>query len=187
MAKMRVVTVGSSRLVAEELRREAHDVFGEQLEADALGIEDLKPDQAADLFLCLPTRVKQAAGIVPREKIVILELIPDAHFYVRVAGIPRGETSFIFNNNTAQAEMIKNTASSTVSTGLNSRLSLSAKFRRRNPPKARKRAIHHWRAIYVGAGSILYEKYKNSLSPDVTVIGAHRVPTFASIKELWSR
>ena len=60
MAKMRVVTVGSSRLVADELRREAHDVFGEQLEADALGVDDLKPEQAADLFLCLPTRVKQA-------------------------------------------------------------------------------------------------------------------------------
>lgn len=185
MAKMRVVTVGSSRLVADELRREAHDVFGEQLEADALGVDDLKPEQAADLFLCLPTRVKQAAGIVPREKIVILELIPDAHFYVRVAGIPRGETSFIFNNNTAQAEMIREYCLQHGIDGIKFEIIPFSEI----PEEETRRRLQSARyvigaLIYVGAHSVLYEKYKNSLSPDVTVIGAHRVPTFASIKDI---
>lgn len=185
MAKLKVVTVGSSLLVAEELRREAHDVFGEQLEATALGVDDLSHREIADLYLCLPTRVQQASGFVPKEKIVVLELIPDAHFYVKIAGIPRGETASIFNNNTAQAEMIREYSLEHGINGINFEIIPFSEIPDDETRRRLERASYIIGAdIYVGSDSILHTKYKSSLSANVTVIGAHRVPTFASIKDI---
>jgi uncharacterized protein YoxC len=185
MAKLKVVTVGSSLLVAEELRREAHDVFGEQLEATALGVDDLSHREIADLYLCLPTRVQQASGFVPKEKIVVLELIPDAHFYVKIAGIPRGETASIFNNNTAQAEMIREYSLEHGINGINFEIIPFSEIPDDETRRRLERAGYIIGAdIYVGSDSILHTKYKSSLSANVTVIGAHRVPTFASIKDI---
>ncbi len=188
MAKVKVMTVGSSQLVADELKRAAIAVFGEQLEASSKGVDDLKHDEDADLFLCLPTRVKQAAGIVSKEKIVILELIPDAHFYVEVAKIPAGSPVCIFNNNTVQADKIREYCVEHEIRNLRYELIPFTELPDSEVlSKLGNADFIIGASIYVATGSILYSKYNNALKDNVKVLGANRVPTFASIKDIMER
>ena len=81
MTTYRLATVGSSQTVADELLEAAHQIVGRKQGGKAYAIKDLNDHNVADVFLCLPTRVKEASQKIPPDKIVVLELTPDISFY----------------------------------------------------------------------------------------------------------
>lgn len=180
-AYVRLATVGSSQLVADELL-EAAQHFVENGGGKAYDIKQVVDGTIADLFVCLPTRVEEAAQKIPRSKIVALELVPDAQFFVRVAQIPSNERVLIFNNNTAQAAKI---ASYCQDMGINyidyhyapydeiTEIQLADKLRDATYIIGAEKVV--------GAGSILRTKYSRYLQPDATVIGARRIATAESV------
>lgn len=105
--KIRVVTVGSTEIIAQELLAVIRDIFDEEVAAKGIPVKDLRDPDMADLFVALPTRVGEVASKnVPRDRIVALELVPDASFYIALARLPAGETVYVFNNNFAQGNKI---------------------------------------------------------------------------------
>ncbi|SDF59247.1 methyl-accepting chemotaxis protein [Sporolituus thermophilus] len=177
----RIATVGSSQLVADELLEAArHFIPG--LEGRAYAIKALTDHQVADLFICLPTRVDEAAQKIPRDKIVALELVPDAAFFVQVAQIPHGETVTVFNNNTAQAAKI---AKYCQDIGINQ---VTFQYAPYDELSESELAMLLQDARYiigaekiVGTGSVLLSRYRHYLPPDVKIIGARRVATADSV------
>ena len=137
------------------------------------GVDDLKPEQAADRSLSSHA-VKQASGII-EEKIVI-RAHPGRSLMLGWQEY-RAETLH-FNNNTASGND-QNTAYSTVSTGLSSRSSLQ-RNRRRKPVEDSKAICNR--------GAYLYRRRQrplrsiNSLSP-MLPSGRTAFP-LASIKDI---
>jgi len=177
----RLATVGSSQTVAEELLDAVHALLG-NISGKAYDIKQILDHQIADLFVCLPTRVEEAAQKIPRDKIIPLELIPPATFYVGVAQIPAGKTVFVFNNNTAQAEKIAKYCEQTgirhitfeyIPYGEISEAETAAKL-------AQAHYIIGAETI-VGPGSVLQTKYGKHLLPSATIIGAKRIATTESV------
>lgn len=107
MRVMKISTIGSSLLVAEELYRVTAMFFKNKVEMiNKYDIRQLPKHLPEDLFVVLPTRVEQASQFVPREKILGVELLPEPQLYVEVAKIPEGKVVGIFNNNSAQGNQI---------------------------------------------------------------------------------
>ena len=65
MSSYRLATVGSSKTVAEELLKAALEIVGHQQQGAAYAMQDLTDHSVADVFLCLPTRVKEARQKIP--------------------------------------------------------------------------------------------------------------------------
>lgn len=177
----RLATVGSSLTVAEELLTAVHELLGD-IKGQAYDIKQVSDGQIADIFVCLPTRVEEAAKKVPRDKVVPLELTPPAPFYVGVAQIPAGETVSVFNNNIAQAEKIANYCREN---GINH---VTFEYIPYGELAESEIALKVSQAKYiigaetiVGANGILKTKYSQSIRPDTIVIGAKRVATTESV------
>ena len=64
MSTYRLATVGSSQTVADELLHAALEIVGHQQQGAAYAIKTLSDHNVADVFLCLPTRVKEASFII---------------------------------------------------------------------------------------------------------------------------
>jgi predicted nucleic acid-binding Zn-ribbon protein len=180
--ELRLATVGSSQVVADELLAAARALLSCKFDGRAYAIGDLHDHAVADLFVCLPTRVEEAAKKVPRDKIVSLELIPDAHFYVGVAKLPAGSRVDVFNNNTAQADKI---AKYCVEHGV-SNVTFQALPYDELPPEETAARLREARyiigaATIVGAQGVLYKKYSEHIRPDAVIIGANRVATTESV------
>ncbi len=181
-ARIRLATVGSSQIVADELLAAAHHLLGSSVGGQAFAIGNVHDHSAADLFVCLPTRVEEAAKKIPRNKIVSLELIPDAVFYVQVALLPAGSQVYVFNNNTAQAEKI---AKYCQEHGVNHVSYNYIPYDELSPEEVGARLGTAKYVIgadrIVGKGGVLPTKYGAYLQPDAVVIGANRIATTESV------
>ncbi|MGI6226412.1 MAG: methyl-accepting chemotaxis protein [Peptococcales bacterium] len=181
---LKVVTVGSSQVVADELLEVAGEVFAKDIRAKAVAVDKLIPDKEIELYLALPTRVEQTAQKVPREKIVSLELVPNAKFYVQIAKIKANEEVIIFNNNTAQGNKIREYCLEQGIDHIKFKIVPYAEWPKDKVIDALKNAKYIAGAsTIVGSGGEL-SKYANYLQPDVLLIPAYRIPTFDSIKEI---
>ncbi len=187
-ADFRFATLGSSQTVGDEILDAAQQLFAESLAfagsfaGKAYAIKEVKDHKVADLFLCQPTRVEEAAGKIPREKMVALELIPPAQFYVRLSKIPAGETVHIFNNNVIQAEQ---TAFYCKENGVDhvqfSYIAYSELSEEEVAQRLAKAKYIAGNEKIVGAAGILQSQYRRYLSADVEIIGAKRVATIQSV------
>lgn len=185
---LRVYTVGSNQIVANELQKAVNELFSANMSTTAVAVKDLVNNQDADLFVALPTRVEEAANIVPRHKIISLELIPDSKFYVKVAQIPKGQDVVIFNNNSAQAKQIEiylkehdinHISFSIVAYNEMSLEEIRAKL---------SSALYIIGAdTIVGAKGILLSKYREYINNDTKIIPARRIATYEATKILMER
>ena len=181
---LKVITVGSSQVVADELLVVANEVFGKDIEGTALAIDKVAVGTEADLFLALPTRVDQTAQKVPREKIVSLELVPNSKFYVQIAKIQPNEEVIIFNNNTAQGNKIKEYCLEQGIDHVRFKVVPFAEISEEEVIEALKTAKYIAGAATIVDKDNALSKYKKYLRPDVVIIPAYRIPTFDSTKEI---
>lgn len=98
-ADLKVAAVAGNLGIAEELLTAVRLILGQKVSGHAFVQSQLENIDAFDLFICLPTRLNDLAVIVPREKIIGLDLRPNPNFFVKVAQIPSTETLYIFDNN----------------------------------------------------------------------------------------
>lgn len=184
MSTYRLATVGSSQTVADELLQAALEILGHQQQGAAYAIKNLSDHNVADVFLCLPTRVKEASEKIPTEKIVVLELVPDTTFYVKVAYVKKPQVS-VFNNNTVQAERI---AEYCRQNGVHHVDFQIIAYDELTPEEVQRRLQQA--EVIIGAESIvgkngtLYQKYSQYIRPDTEVIGAKRIATDQSVANI---
>ena len=184
MSSYRLATVGSSKTVAEELLKAALEIVGHQQQGAAYAMQDLTDHSVADVFLCLPTRVKEARQKIPAEKIVVLELVPDTAFYVKVAYVKSSQVS-VFNNNTVQAEKIVEYCRLHGVDHVEFNLIPYDELAEDEVSRRLQQA-----EVIIGADSIvgtsgaLYKKFAQFLRADAKVIGARRIATDESVANI---
>lgn len=183
--KIRIITVGSTETVAQELLNVVKEIFPNEVNARAMALSAVSNGSMADLFVALPTRVKEAAQKLPMEKIVSLELVPDSYFYVQVAKIPHGEKVIVFNNNKAQGEKIIEYCKEN---NLN-HISYDVVAYNELPSDKVIKAISNSKYILgsdtiVGPSGHLLTQYAGHIQEKALIIPARRVATFESTKNL---
>ena len=184
MSSYRLATVGSSKTVAEELLKAALEIVGHQQQGAAYAMQDLTDHSVADVFLCLPTRVKEARQKIPAEKIVVLELVPDTAFYVKVAYVKSSQVS-VFNNNTVQAEKIVEYCRLHGVDHVEFNLIPYDELAEDEVSRRLQQA-----EVIIGADSIvgtsgaLYKKFAQFLRADAKEIGARRIATDESVANI---
>lgn len=185
---IRVITVGSNEIVAKELVRVVDEIFPEGIYTDALPINQVTDHKMADLFVALPTRVEEAAEKIPREKIVSLELLPNAYFYVQVAMIPQSEEVIVFNNNFAQGNKIIEYCTGNGINYLNFKVVPYNEISHQEVVEELKKAKYIIGAdTIVGTGRILLTKYKTYINPEAKLIPATRIATCKSTQDLMKK
>lgn len=183
--QIRLVTVGSTDTVAQELLAVVRKLFPHEIASTGMALKSVPDHTIGDLFAALPTRVEEAAQKIPRDKIVTLELVPDASFYVAIAKIPPNEDVIVFNNNTAQGEKIVSYCKENNVDHVNYHVVPYNEIPHHQAIAQVSKAKYIIGAdTIVGPGGYLMNKYASYLKPDVTVIPAHRVATFESTKAL---
>lgn len=98
MIKLKIAAVGSSPLIAEEILHAAKCIIGADIDITIYSTDEIPKNIYADLYICAITQLKPLQKVIPREKIILLDLMPPAKFFIAVARIPEGETIYIFNN-----------------------------------------------------------------------------------------
>lgn len=140
-----------------------------------------------DLFVVLPTRVKQVCQYVPAEKVLGVELIPEIQLYVDVAKIPQGKSVGIFNNNLAQGNMI---VSYLQSYGLNLDYTVIP-FDELSPEEVKDRLQKSEIIIgmngFVGPEEVLFKKYREALNPESQIISFNRTIKPQGIMDIMER
>lgn len=179
---IRISTVGSSEVVAIELLGALKGFLREGVFISrALTIHEISEHMISDLFICLPTRLEEAAQKIPRNKIIILELIPSSDFYAKVAQIPCNKAVAVFNNNTAQAEEIMHHCQK-------QGIHLNFVYAPYEEVDEEQMAQVLMQADYivgaetmVGESGILLKKYRKFIRAETQIIGAKRIATTNSI------
>lgn len=183
--QIRLVTVGSTETVAQELLAVVKELFPQEIISTGMALKSVSDHTIADLFAALPTRVEEAAQKIPRDKIVTLELVPDTSFYVAIAKIPPNEDVIVFNNNTAQGEKIISYCKDNNVDHVNYHVVPYNEIPHQQIITQVSEAKYIvGAATIVGPGGYLMNKYASYLRQDVTIIPAHRVATFESTKAL---
>ena len=98
---VKIAAVGSSSLIAEEIRDIARALLSERLPVILRRTEEITDDRSADLYLCARTQYEQLSHIIPRERLFLMELQPDSTFFFAISRIPAGSDVYIFNNHIA--------------------------------------------------------------------------------------
>ena len=96
--KLNIYAVGSNSFLAEEIRNAAQLILGPQIPLMTCISSEIINCLDGLLYICNQSQFQKIKSVVPREKIVVLDLMPTSQFYVKVAAIPAGSDVYVFNN-----------------------------------------------------------------------------------------
>ena len=103
---IKIITVGSSLLIAEEIRDIARALLSACIPVIPRRTEEITDAQAADLYLCARTQYEYLAHIIPKKRLFLMELQPDSTFFFAISRIPTGTDVYIFNNYSAYPQAL---------------------------------------------------------------------------------
>lgn len=182
---MHIAAVAGIYGISNELLNAARLILGASVSGQALTQVQLKNAKSFDLYVCLPTRVSELTAIVPREKVVGLDLMPNPIFFVKAAQTPPGETIYIFDNNRRGGQTFADICREN---GIE-QVTFDFIAYEEMPETVLMEKFKNARFItgvetLVGVDGDLYRKYGKYLREDVTVIPAQRIPTLAGTSAL---
>ena len=106
MHELKLIAVGSSPLIAEEIRAEIASLIGTELPIDMTTTEKVQCVEPNEFYVCALTQAVVLEKIVPREQLFVLDLHPTTKFFLDIAAIPIGETVCIFNNRLPYTQLL---------------------------------------------------------------------------------
>lgn len=188
MERLRLAAVGSNTLVAHEVQGIIESVFGDAVIVAPVLTQELTDHSIAELFLCGPTQVDRLLRVIPAEKIIALNMMPTAQFWVKVARIPVGSQVIIFNNGSRFIQMLMDSCSALGIDGLEFIPVAYEEMSEDEVAGILKQARFIIGVDYlVGPQVLLAEKYAELLKTDVVVIGSKRMASVQSTCNLIQR
>ena len=106
--KISICAVGGNQEIADELAAIVKSVLGNRVDVatavqQAIASGEMKE---FDIYLTMPTRMKELSKFLPLKRIIGFELVPEPGFYINLAKVPQGETVYVFHNNRRGGENI---------------------------------------------------------------------------------
>ena len=104
--ELKIYAVGSNHFLAEEIRNAVELILGKKIPLCPCLSNEIINCMDGQLYICNRSQYTAINQLIPKNKIVILDLTPTSRFYVSVAAIPRGNDVYIFNNQQAYIETL---------------------------------------------------------------------------------
>ena len=108
MNELRLIAVGSSPLIAEEIKSEVASLIGNELSIDMMTTDEVRSVEPDTFYICALTQAGVLDRIVPRGKLFVLDLHPTTKFFLDIATIPIGERVCVFNNRLPYTQLLIN-------------------------------------------------------------------------------
>ncbi|WP_110955581.1 hypothetical protein [Anaerosinus massiliensis] len=179
--KLKIAAVGSSPLIAGEILDATKFIVGDEIDIKTYSTYEIQNDTVADIYICAQTQLKSLKKIIPDTKIVLLDLIPTAKFFIAVARIPRGETIYLFNNQLEYTTILAEYCEKLGITEVNF-LPIAYEEMPKEEVIARLKEAKYIIGVdkFVGNDVLQAPKYVSYLRPDLTIIPGTRVASVHS-------
>ena len=98
MRELKLKAVGSSPLIADEIKSIAESFLGNEIFIDAIATKDLENVEENTFYVCAKSQEPYLLEKVPQENIFVFDLHPTTKFFLDIAQIPSNEFVCVFNN-----------------------------------------------------------------------------------------
>jgi hypothetical protein len=178
---LKVAVVASGPLIAGEIMHIIKSMISDDIDVRTYLTSEIGDDSVADIYVCAQTQVKPLSRVVPKEKIVLLDLLPNSKFFILVARIPQNETIYIFNNYLEYAIILGNYCQNIGITGVKF-VPIAYREMPRKEILTRLQKAKYIIGVdrFVGEGGLLSPDYRPYLRKDVTIIPATRAASIHS-------
>lgn len=184
---IKIYAVGSNVILTTEIKEALLLILEDLLPIDMFCSENVKDHLDGSLYVCNQSQYKNLISYIPKEKIVVLNLTPTSHFYVKISSIPENSTVYVFNNKKPYAETLIQNCINMGITALNFVPFPYSELSQEETISILKRAEYIIGVDkLLGNEVLLSEKYKQYLNPNVVLIGAKRVAAINSACEVVS-
>lgn len=98
MRELKLVAVGSSELIAGEIKEIIESFLGRSF---PIAAQSTKAVQSADpdtFYICATTQKAALSAVLPPNQLFVFDLHPTTMFFLSIARIPAGEEVVVFNN-----------------------------------------------------------------------------------------
>ena len=98
MLELKIIAVGSSPLIADEIKSVAQSFLGEEIFIDTATTDEIKIPAEYIFYVCAVTQAEKLSRVVPEDKLFVFDLHPTTKFFLDIAKIPAGAEVYVFNN-----------------------------------------------------------------------------------------
>lgn len=98
MRELKLKAVGSSPLIADEIKSVAQSFIGEEIFIDTATTGNVKTAEENTFYICAKSQENFLRTKLPTENIFIFDLHPTTKFFLDIAKIPAGSEVYVFNN-----------------------------------------------------------------------------------------
>lgn len=176
-----IAVVASGPLIAGEIVTIIQSIISENINIQTYLTSEITGECPADLYVCAQTQMKSLLRVVARERIVLLDLMPNSKFFISISRIPVKEKVYIFNNFLEYTAILSDYCKKL---GMNELEFIPIAYREM-PLEEISARLKNARYIigvdrFVGAGGLLSPSYRPYLRRDVTIIPAVRTASVHS-------
>ncbi|MDF2566434.1 MAG: hypothetical protein K0Q53_2838 [Massilibacillus sp.] len=177
---VKIAVVASGPLIAGEIASIIQSIISESIVIQTYLTCEIKDSSTADIYVCAQTQLKSLSQVVPKEKIVLLDLMPNSKFFISIARIPKNEIVYIFNNHLEYAAILSNYCKNLGIT--NEFVPIAYREMPQKDVLAQLQKANYIIGVdrFVGEGGLLSPTYSTHLQKDVMIIPATRAASVPS-------
>lgn len=98
MRELKLKAVGSSPLIAEEIKSVVQSFLGEEIFIDSATTKEVKQTEADTFYICAKSQENFLRTKISAENLFVFDLHPTTKFFLDIAQIPVGSEVYVFNN-----------------------------------------------------------------------------------------
>lgn len=95
---MNIYAVGSNQTLTDEIVECLHYILGSSLKINACPHNLIEDCLDGDIYACNFSLESTLKKYIPEEKIIIVNMQPNFHFFAKIASIPKHSKIYVFNN-----------------------------------------------------------------------------------------
>lgn len=185
MSDLNLVAVGSSPLVAEEIREITKNILAVPLPITTRATKDIAEAEPHTFYVCATTQGSELSAVIPKKQLYVFFLEPTTKFFLDIAKIPAGETVYVFNNLLAYTEILIKRCRELGMTNLNFEPIAYDEMDGSEVKKRLQQAKYIVGVdVFVGKNVLQSDAYKQYLRDDVQIIAGTRTASVASANRL---
>lgn len=185
MRELKLTAVGSSRLIADEIKEITEAFLGVEFPVATSTVDEISEARPDTFYICASTQREALSRVIPKDSLFVFKLHPTTLFFLAIAKIPAGTDVYVFNNLRPYIELLSKECGEL---GINALQFHPIPYAEIPDAEVRER-LRKARYIIgvdcmVGEKVLLSEMYRSELRPDVKIIAGKRAASIASASRL---